>query len=104
MVLIYHKVRFFYNTLGEKDPSKDSQWLKGEGTWLVTNRHVALFKINDSEIIPDTFTFNLRQILNDEIQWLPITLSKDENLRRLKVHSNNIVDVAVIDIGDLIAE
>lgn len=95
---------FFYNALGEKDPSKDSQWVKVEGTWLVTNRHVALPRINDTEIIPDTFTFNLRQIVNDEIQWLPITLSKDEYLRRLKVHSNSIVDVAVIDVGDLIVE
>lgn len=61
-------------------------------------------RINDTEIIPDTFTFNLRQIVNDEIQWLPITLSKDEYLRRLKVHSNSIVDVVVIDVGDLIVE
>ena len=95
---------FFYNALGEKDPSKDSQWVKVEGTWLVTNRHVALPRINDTEIIPDTFTFNLRQIVNAEIQWLPITLSKDEYLRRLKVHSNSIVDVVVIDVGDLIVE
>lgn len=95
---------FFYNALGEKDPSKDSQWVKVEGTWLVTNRHVALPKINDTEIIPDTFTFNLRQIVNDKIQWLPITLSKNDYLERLKVHCDNIVDVAVIEVGDLIVE
>ena len=95
---------FFYNALGAKDPSKEEQWRKIEGTWLVTNRHVALPKINDKEMIPDIFTFNLRQIINEKVQWLPISLSKDEYIKRLKVHNNNLGDVAVIEVGDLIID
>ena len=47
---------FFYNQLGEKDPNKSEQWIEVKGTWLVTNRHVALPKINDKETIPNSFT------------------------------------------------
>ncbi len=95
---------FFYNALEEKETLKDDQWRKIEGIWLVTNRHVALPKINDNEMIPDTFLFNLRQIVDGRVQWLPIILSKDEYKRRLKVHNNDFVDVAVIEVGDLIIE
>ena len=55
-------------------------------------------------MIPDIFTFNLRQIINEKVQWLPISLSKDEYIKRLKVHNNNLVDVAVIEVGDLIID
>lgn len=95
---------FFYNVLEEKGFSENEQWRKVEGTWLVTNRHVALPKINDKEIMPDTFCFNLRQIVDGKVQWLPIVLTKNEYRRRLKVHNNNSVDIAVIDVEDLIVK
>ena len=95
---------FFYNALADKDPTIEGQWLEVKGTWLVTNRHVALPKVNDKEILPDTFIFNLRQIVNDEVQWLPISLNQAEYQRRLKLHSNADIDVALIDVGDLIME
>lgn len=95
---------FFYSDLAPKDPTKDAQWRKVEGTWLVTNRHVALPKINDKEVLPDTFTFNLRQIVDNKVQWLPISLSKEEYAQRLKLHSLDFVDVAAIAVGDLIVE
>jgi len=96
---------FFYNALAARDPSKTgAQWRNIEGTWLVTNRHVALYKINDTEYLPDNFIFNLRQVINDTVEWLPIILTKDELQKRLKVHSNKDIDVAVIDVADLIIE
>lgn len=95
---------FFYNVLGEKNPLEKEQWVDIEGIWLVTNRHVALPKINDRELIPDIFTFNMRQIINNEVKWLPISISKDEYKQRLKVHRNSTVDVAVIEIEDLIRD
>ena len=96
---------FFYNALAARDPSKTgAQWRNIEGTWLVTNRHVALYKINDTEYLPDNFIFNLRQIINDTVEWLPVTLTKDELRKRLKVHPNKDIDVAVIDVANLIIE
>lgn len=92
---------FFYNDLAPGDPSKGPQWRQINGTWLITNRHVAFPKINDKEVVPDTFIFNLRKIKNDNIEWLPITLSKEELLKRTKIHRNDIVDIVAINIGDL---
>ena len=95
---------FFYNKLGPQDENKEGQshWRLIEGTWLVTNRHVALLKINDKEVIPDYFIFNLRKEKSDEkIEWFPVVLTKEELTNRLKLHPNEVVDVAVIDVGDL---
>lgn len=93
---------FFYNDLAPSDPNKGPQWRKINGMWLITNRHVAFPKINDKEVIPDSFTFNLRQANNNQIEWLPITLSKDDLISRTKVHSNNVVDIVAIKIDDLL--
>ena len=95
---------FFYNILSPKDPSviEGGQWRNIEGMWLVTNRHVALPKIDDHEMIPDIFTFNLRQVINGKVEWLPISLSKMDYLKRLKVHRDPEIDVAVINVCDLI--
>lgn len=93
---------FFYNPLGEKDPTKAEQWREIKGTWLITNRHVALPKVNDKETIPNTFTFNLRQINNGLVQWVPIMLTQEQFTQRLKLHTNSAIDVVAIDVGDLI--
>jgi hypothetical protein len=94
---------FFYNKISPVDPNiKGGQWRKIEGIWLITNRHVALLKINDKENLPDYLTFNLREIINEQVvEWLPITLSKDEIIKRLKLHPNPSVDIVAIDINDL---
>lgn len=44
---------FFYNALGESmgQSAEGGQWVEIAGTWLVTNRHVALPKINDREVL-----------------------------------------------------
>jgi len=95
---------FFYNQLAPPDPNKENgQWRLVEGMWLITNRHVALMKINGKEILPDYFTFMLREQLDDDcIEWFPITLSKDEMVKRLKLHQNETVDIVAIDIEDLL--
>lgn len=94
---------FFYNDLAPGDPNNQGpQWRHINGTWLITNRHIAFPKINDKEIVPDSFTFNLRQALNNQIEWLPITLTKDDLLKRTKIHQNPVVDVVAIKIDDLL--
>lgn len=94
---------FFYNKISPANQNiKGGQWRRIEGIWLITNRHVALLKINDKENIPDYFTFNLREIINGQtIEWLPITLSKDELIKRLRLHQNQNVDIVAIDINDV---
>lgn len=92
---------FFYNLLSEKDIEKGSQWREIEGMWLVTNRHVALPKINETEMIPDIFTFNFRQKINGKIEWFPVSLKKDEYIKRLRLHNDSNVDIALIEIADL---
>ena len=53
------------------------------------------------ETVPDSLTFNLREEKNGEIEWLPIVLSKDELLKRCKLHSDKNVDIVAIDIDDI---
>jgi hypothetical protein len=94
---------FFYNQLAPFDTNKGGHWRLVEGMWLITNRHVVLMKINGKEILPDYFTFNLREQIDDQcIEWFPITLSKDEMMKRLRLHQNETVDVVAIDIKDLL--
>ena len=70
---------FYYNVMSPKDPNIDGgQWRKIEGTYLITNRHVALPKLNECEILPDYFVFNLREIIRDKVEWVPISLNKEQ--------------------------
>lgn len=95
---------FYYQKLGEKDPSKDAQWRKVEETWLITNRHVVLPKRNNKEVLPDSFSFYLRKIENGRLIWVPITLNRKELLQRASFHQDHTIDVCVIKILDLITE
>jgi hypothetical protein len=95
---------FFYNQLGTKDPLKEKQNVKVEATWLITNRHVVLPKINGKEVIPDSVTFYLRKSIDERYNWEPITISKAELLKRAKFHQNDKVDVCAIRVLDLLIE
>jgi len=49
---------FFYEELAETDPTKTGYyWREVKETWLVTNRHVLLPKIDEHEHIPDRIIF-----------------------------------------------
>lgn len=96
---------FFYHVLGEKDPSKDAQWRNIEQFFLITNRHVLLPKIDGKENIPNQFTFHIRTINElGGVEWLPISLDQNEILKRAKIHQDSNIDVAIIDVGDLVIE
>lgn len=100
-----HGSGFFYNINAPNNPHvKGAGWVEIQGQWLITNRHVVLPKINDEEVIPDYFTFNLREVINNRIEWLPITYSQDELRKNLKLHSNPKVDVAVINVKDILVK
>jgi hypothetical protein len=93
---------FYYQKLEKKDPLKGGQWRVVENTWLVTNRHVVLPKINNQEIIPENFSFHLRKIENSKLSWDPITLDKKELLDRALFHKDRDIDVCVIKVMDLL--
>lgn len=96
---------FFFEELEKKPEKLEGQWLQTQNTWLVTNRHVVLLKdVMGKEQIPETFTFQLRKRIGTNIVWEPITLKKEELVKRLKLHKDNTIDIAIIDILDLLKD
>ena len=92
---------FFYQHLAPTE-KPGPQWRAVLNTWLVTNRHVVLPNVNGKETVPSSFSLHLRKLEKDRLQWEAITLSTDELHSRTKVHPNADVDVAIIEVGDLI--
>lgn len=102
---------FFYHHLGPKDPAKEGpQWRAITGTWLVTNRHLLLArspaaeKSQPDEKPVDTFSFHLRRVVGDSLEWEAVTLPRKELLRRALFHRRPEVDVAAIEISDVLSE
>ncbi|HVF60089.1 MAG TPA: trypsin-like peptidase domain-containing protein [Thermoanaerobaculia bacterium] len=94
---------FFYHQLGPKDPAKETQWRMIQNLWLITNRHVALPRREGKELLPVSLTFFLRRTNADgALTWHPITLDRATLLKRLRLHSNPVVDVAAVDVLDLV--
>lgn len=97
---------FFYHRLAPpEDPTKkEPQWRAVQDTWLVTNRHVVLPKIGETEHAPDTFTFHLRKIVEKNLRWEAVVLPGAELLQRARFHSDPSVDVAVARVQDVITD
>ena len=96
---------FFYQELAEKDPSKTGYgWREIMETWLVTNRHVLLPKIDEKECIPEHITFHMRAIEGENVVWDPIEIATSEIKQRLKLHQELTVDIVILRIGDLITK
>lgn len=96
---------FFYQELAPKDPNKkEPHWREVKETWVATNRHVLLPKVKGKEVIPDSVTFHFRKIVDDGIVWEPVNLDVTEFKRRLKLHTDAAVDVAILRVSDLLIE
>lgn len=94
---------FFYNEITPADPTKKgAQWHRIDKYWLITNRHVVLPKIDNTECVPDQVVFGIRRLINDGIDWEFICIKKAELLQLLKLHSDPTVDVAAVDVSGLI--
>ncbi len=103
---------FFYTELA-KEPTgpineeKQLGWYQVMGTWLVTNRHVVFPRIDGAspaqkiETVPDSFTFNFKEVVGDEIKWIPVTLNQSDLLKRTMLHSDDSVDAVAIKVDDL---
>jgi hypothetical protein len=96
---------FFYNEVTPRGPViQGKRFGKLEKFWLITNRHVALPKINGIECLPDSFVFCIRQEINGAIEWKTIVLTKEQMRLALKLHKDNTVDVVAIDVSPYIRE
>lgn len=95
---------FFYQELAPKDPTKNAQWRAIESTWIVTNRHVLLPRLGENEIIPDSVTFHVRKIVSHGVIWEPVILDLSEIKKRLRLHTDVKVDVAILHVHDLLIE
>jgi hypothetical protein len=93
---------FFYEELAAADPNKQGYyWREVKETWIVSNRHVLLPRIEEKEYIPDSVTFYMRKIIGEALQWDIITLNRDDVKERLKLHRDSTVDIAILRIGGL---
>ena len=93
---------FFYSRLAPGDGDRP-QWRTIEDMWLVTNRHVVIPKSQNVEYAPTKLTFGLRQLgTSDALNWEQIPLSAGELESLAKFHPDSTVDVAVINIYDIV--
>ena len=101
---------FFYEEISKEAEGPVNKeglgWHRIDSVWLITNRHVAFPRINKEdgsydELIPDKFTFNLREVKDGKIEWIPIELTREEFLKRVKLHPVPTVDVVAIKMDDI---
>lgn len=99
---------FFYSRFlpGSKENpeygKKGTEWRTVKDIWLVTNRHVIIPRVEDKEVPPTKLQFHFRKYDKTEhLKWDPITLSIGEIESLAKFHPYNSVDVAVINITEI---
>ncbi len=105
---------FYYSELADEPTGPMNEenglgWYKVEGEWLITNRHVVFTQVSQPdgtmiEAAPDVFLFFLRETRNGKIEWLPISLTREELIKRTNLHPNPIVDVVAIKVDDLLMD
>jgi hypothetical protein len=93
---------FYFQKLSPADSTKeDPQWRTVTGLYLVTAKHV----IEPEKIKQLTsVSFYLRRPGVSGIEWLPISLTREEVEKRLHTPTNPDADVAVLDILDLVSK
>jgi hypothetical protein len=92
---------FFYQIFEPADLQKPGpQWRAIKGLYVVTNRHVVLpFAFENLEKL----VFHLRRAGNNSVEWHPMEIPAQELGRRLYLHPRREVDVAVVDVLDLVS-
>ena len=97
---------FFYSVEGEPpDPNTPGpQWVPVD-IWVITNGHVVMPKIDGIEVLPSTITVHLRRWdASGQSSWAPVSVSGSDIEERVKLHSNESVDVAAINVSGLLAQ
>jgi hypothetical protein len=91
---------FFFNVLAPGDPTiKGPQWRQVLKTYVVTNRHVIHPEKLDSF---ETLSFSLRKQVGSGTDWVPVTIKKEAIGKRLHLIRDSPIDVAAIEVGDLV--
>ncbi len=90
----------FYYT--EVTPSNDPEWNKLNKFWLITNKHVVIYKKDNREYLAEHLEFYIRIEDNHNIEWEKFSLNKSELSSVLKLHNKEETDVVVIDISEKI--
>ena len=97
---------FFYGVHGQPpEPGKPGfQWIPLD-LWVVTNRHVVRPKLDGVEVCPSTITVRLRRWdAFGRMSWGSVVLSGSDVDDRVKLHPNERVDVAVINVSELLGQ
>lgn len=91
---------FFFQVLLPGDPTKTGpQWRQIEKTYVITNKHV----IQPQQLGGnDSVSFSLRGPGKVGTDWIPIEITKTDILRRLHVVPDSPIDVAALDVTDLV--
>lgn len=96
---------FFYSV---SDPPVASgpqyQWVQTD-IWVITNRHVVMPKVNGVETRPSAISVHLqRWDTSGRLEWAPVTLSSYDMKERVRLHPDERVDVAAIDMLGLLSQ
>lgn len=99
---------FFYTEqtpteMKRKTERGEEQLFAIDNFWFVTNRHVVLPKCEETgnEVLLDSMVFCLRKTTpSGSVEWFPIVLSREDLIKKTKLHPDKIIDIAVIDITD----
>ena len=97
---------FFYGVHGQPpEPGKPGfQWVPLD-LWVVTNRHVVRPKSASVETYPSKITVRLRRWNPlGQMSWGSVVLSGSDIDERVKLHPDERVDVAVINVSELLGK
>ena len=90
---------FFYRVSDQADPGgPEYQWVQTD-IWVITNRHVVMPNVNGSETNPVSITIHLRRWDTlGRLEWAPVVISCGDIKEMVKLHPNDRVDVAAINV------
>lgn len=93
---------FYYDEIETEDHEEGKpHWVKIDKHWLITNKHVVYADKSYSELV-DEMTFCFRKQNSSGIEWIPITINKEDLKKILKLHKNSAVDVVALDVTEYI--
>ena len=95
---------FFYGVHGQPpEPEKPGfQWVPLD-LWVVTNRHVVRPQLDGAEVCPSSISVRLRRWdASGRMSWGSVALSGSDIEERVKLHPNERVDVAAINVSELL--
>ncbi len=102
---VFQGTGFFYSASDPAEPGGPQyQWVQID-LWVITNRHVVMPKVNGVETRPSAISVHLqRRDALGRLEWAPVVLSSDDIKERVRLHPDEHVDVAAIDMSVLLTQ